>query len=503
MIQRQNTTRFTQGSVAGGASAPVTDQSANVRKALSSEFAGDEAGLGRIWEQVLVELRASTPAKSFETWIANLELIAEVGEDVLIAAASELDCTMVENRYGREIHGAWSRLDPRGRKIRLRARDSISEEILSLARPLPAARSAAGEVAAPAARAEDVRDVMKTLDSYLVGDSNKAAYNLIKQIVECGDAPAPFVTIVGPHGVGKSHLLHALNRCLDSRRPMGETVFFSAEEFTSTFVEGIKRNDTSELRATMRKAKVLILDDLQLLIAKPKTLIEFFAHARAIAANGGLVVMSCDKSPALLEVDHRMRDELLGGIVTMIDLPDQDLRREIVRAKAAAIAERDPEFIFPEDWVETVAERLPTSGRALYGVVRNVYVATRFGGRSLSRELVDEAVQGQLGGVPQRAPKIDTVKDVTARHYGISKADLESPCRKRIYAQPRQYAMYLCRKLTRNSYPMIGREFGGRDHTTVLFAYRKIAKLMKSDPALAEELRQLESRVRSDPRNFR
>lgn len=499
MIQRQNTTRFTQGSAAGGVAA--ADSGPNGRVGLENEFAPDEAGLGYVWEQVLGQLRASTPTKSFETWIANLEMVAEVGEEVLIAAASELDCTMVENRYGREIREAWARFDPLNRNLRLKARDLISEDILALSRPAPTGK--AGQPGGQPRTADDVRDVLKTLDSYLVGDSNKAAFNLVKQIVDCGDAPAPFVTIVGPHGVGKSHLLYALNRGLDSRRPMGETVFFSAEDFTSTFVDGIKRNDTSELRATMRKAKVLILDDLQLLMAKPKTLIEFFAHARAIAANGGLVVMSCDKSPALLEIDHRMRDELLGGIVTMIDLPDENLRREIVRAKAAVIAERDPEFVFPEDWVEMVAERLPTSGRALYGVVRNVYVSSRLGGRSLSKELVEEAVQGQLGGVPQRAPKIDTVKDVTSRHYGITKADLESPCRKRAYAQPRQYAMYLCRKLTRNSYPMIGREFGGRDHTTVLFAFRKISKLVKTDPALAEELRQLEGRVRSDPRNFR
>lgn len=501
MIHKQNTTRFTQGSAAGGAIAAATLSSGNGRRGLDSNFAADDKGPGRIWDEVLLLLRGGMPSKSYETWIANLDLVAEVGEKILIAAASELDCTMVERRYAREIQEAWNQCDPLGRTVQLKARSAISEDILALARP--ATPAAAMEPAARGKSPDDIRDVQKTLDSYLVGESNKAAFGLIKQMTEGGEAPAPIVTLVGPHGVGKSHLLHALNRILDARRAIGEVVFFSAEEFTSTFVEGVKRNDTSDLRAMMRKAKVLILDDLQLLMSKPKTLIEFFTHARAITANGGLVVMSCDKSPALLELDHRMRDEILGGVVTMIDLPDVNLRKEIIRAKAAAIAEADPEFIFPEDWVELVADRLPTSGRTLYGVVRNVFVSARLGGKPLSRETVEEAVQGQLGGVPQRAPKIDTVKDVTARHYGIGKNDLESPCRKRIYAQPRQYAMYLCRKLTRNSYPMIGREFGGRDHTTVLFAFRKISKLVKEDAALAEELRQLEQRVRSDPRNFR
>lgn len=501
MIHKQNTTRFTQGSVAGGAIASAALTGGNGRKGLDSGFAGDDKGPKRIWAEVLERLRAEMPAKPFETWIANLAFVAEVGEEILIAAASELDCTMVERRYSRDIQDAWNECDPLGRTLQLKARSAISSDILALA--TPSKPTIALETNGGGRPAEDIRDVEKTLESYLVGDSNKAAFGLIKRLTEGGEAPAPIVTIYGAHGVGKSHLLHALNRILDARRAMGEVVFFSAEEFTSTFVEGVKRNDTSDLRAMMRKAKVLILDDLQLLMSKPKTLIEFFAHARSIIANGGLVVMSCDKSPALLELDHRMRDEILGGVVTTIDLPDVNLRKEIIRAKAAAMAEADPEFIFPEDWVELVAERLPTSGRTLYGVVRNVFVSARLGGKPLSRETVEEAVQGQLGGVPQRAPKIDTIKDVTARHYGIGKSDLESPCRKRIYAQPRQYAMYLCRKLTRNSYPMVGREFGGRDHTTVLFAYRKISKLIKEDAALAEELRQLEQRVRSDPRNFR
>lgn len=500
MIHKHNTTRFTQGSAAGAAIPSSAVAGGASRKGLDSGFAGDDKGPKRIWSEVLDRLRASMPAKSFETWIANLAFVAEVGEEILIAAASELDCTMVERRYSREIQDAWNECDPLGRTLQLKARTAISPDILALATPSKPASAPDGGASKPA---EDIRDVEKTLESYLVGDSNKAAFSLIKRLTEGGEAPAPIVTIYGVHGVGKSHLLHALNRILDARRAMGEVVFFSAEEFTSTFVEGVKRNDTSDLRAMMRKAKVLILDDLQLLMSKPKTLIEFFAHARAIIANGGLVVMSCDKSPALLELDHRMRDEILGGVVTTIDLPDVNLRKEIIRAKAAAMAEADPEFIFPEDWVDLVAERLPTSGRTLYGVVRNVFVSARLGGKPLSRETVEEAVQGQLGGVPQRAPKIDTIKDVTARHYGIGKSDLESPCRKRIYAQPRQYAMYLCRKLTRNSYPMVGREFGGRDHTTVLFAYRKISKLIKEDAALAEELRQLEQRVRSDPRNFR
>ena len=135
--------------------------------------------------------------------------------------------------------------------------------------------------------------------------------------------------------------------------------------------------------------------------------------------------------------------------------------------------------------------------------MRNVYVGTILTGQPLSKAAVEKAIQLQLGGSPVRAPKIDTIKDVTAKAYGVSKQDLESACRKRQYAQPRQYAMYLSRQLTKCSYPQIGRMFGDRDHTTVLFAYRKISSMVAKNEGMAEELRQLEQRILADPRNNR
>jgi chromosomal replication initiator protein len=132
-----------------------------------------------------------------------------------------------------------------------------------------------------------------------------------------------------------------------------------------------------------------------------------------------------------------------------------------------------------------------------------VYCGTVLAGKPLDRAAVEKSIQLQMGGAPSKAPRIDTIKDVTARAYGVTKAELESPCRKRQYALPRQYAMYLSRQMTKCSYPQIGRMFGDRDHTTVLFAYRKIAAMVASNESMAEELRQLEQRIMADPRNAR
>jgi chromosomal replication initiator protein len=291
---------------------------------------------------------------------------------------------------------------------------------------------------------------------------------------------------------------------LKATRGDASVLYMSSEDFTVAFVEGVKRKDTSDLRSMVRRAKVVLLDDFQFICSKPGTLIEFFSHLRAIVANGGVVVLACDQTPAVLDqLDDRMRDEIQGGVTVHMDLPERSLRREIVRAKADAVSAADAEFAFEEEWVDLLADRLPASGRALYGAVRNVYVGTVLTGQPLTRAAVEKAIQLQLGGSPMRAPKIDTIKDVTAKAYGVTKGDLESSCRKRQFAQPRQYAMYLSRQLTKCSYPQIGRLFGDRDHTTVLFAYRKISGMVARNEVMAEELRQLEQRILADPRNSR
>lgn len=489
MNSKHNTTRFTPNMGAGGIPA--------------AESSLGETGVHDIWASVRGVLKTRLGGTKFDAWIASLELIAEVGGEILIAAESELASNRVTSNFGHLIQNAWNEQDAQKRIVSIEARGNIPSDILQLARPEEPKAEAGADVEDGAATSTGDVDDVCTLNSYLVGDSNRSAFGLVKRLVDGLPVASPVVSIVGPHGVGKSHLLKGIRDAMAPKMKDGEVLYLTSEEFMVAFVDGIKAKDTSRLREMVCKAKVLLLDDLQFITSKPGTLTEFFARLRANVQNGGVVIMSCDRSPAVLELESRMRDEILGGVVVPVVLPDLVLRKEIVRAKADAIAETDPEFVFPDAWVDLVAERLPMSGRALYGVVRNVFVSTRLGDEPLTLATVEKAIQLQLGGASIRAPKIDTIKDVVAKTYGVTKADLESPCRKRCYALPRQYAMYLSRKLTECSYPQIGGMFGRRDHTTVLFAYKKIHKQIEKDEVFAEELRQLEQQILTDPRNFR
>jgi chromosomal replication initiator protein len=516
MINKHNTTRYAPNGVAGGVggASRASDASLVQRKGLSqgpsTDGAADDPGTPAIWDQVRETMRRRLGDMKFDAWIAPLELIAEFNGEILLAAANEHERSRVDTDFGHHIQSAWGQADRRDRRIRIEARERIAPEVLALAQPAAARQPAESLIEADHMADGEVTPVDpatekdQTLENFLVGDSNRVAFGLASRLAMGASVKANVVTIVGPHGVGKTHLLRGVEAALKKVRGEDSVLYMSSEDFTVAFVEGVKRKDTSELRAMVRRARVVLLDDFQFICSKPGTLVEFFSHLRAIVANGGVVAVACDQAPAAIDqLDDRMRDEIQGGVIAHMDLPERSLRREIIRSKADAIAAAESDFVLQDDWIDLLADRLPASGRALYGAVRNVYVGTVMAGEAVSRAAVEKAIQLQLGGSPARAPKIDTIKDITAKAYGVSKQDLESACRKRQFAQPRQYAMYLSRQLTKCSYPQIGRMFGDRDHTTVLFAYRKISGMVASNEAMAEELRQLEQRILADPRNSR
>ena len=513
MISKQNTTRFAAGGM-GGAGRPAEPSSLS-RTASAKPVADSGAGqIPAIWANVREALRRRLGDVKFDTWIAKLDLVAEVNGEVLLAASSEHERSRVDTDFGHIIQQAWDQVDHSGRSVRIEARERIAPDVMALVQPAAEGFSDAyddaeegmGEEAE--VPAEVSAEAAQTLENFLVGDSNRIAFGLARRLAMGAGVEANVVTIVGPHGVGKSHLLKGIEQALKATKGEGSVLYMSSEDFTVAFVDGVKRKDTSDLRTLVRRAKVVLLDDFQFICSKPGTLVEFFSHMRAIVANGGVVVLAADQTPALIDqLDERMRDEIHGGVIAQMELPERNLRREILRAKADAVSQAasaiDADFHLTEEWIDLLADRLPASGRALHGAVRNVYCGTVLAGKALDKAAVEKSIQLQMGGAPARAPKIDTIKDVTAKAYGVTKADLESACRKRQFAQPRQFAMYLSRQLTKCSYPQIGRMFGDRDHTTVLFAYRKISAMVAGNEGLAEELRQLEQRILADPRNAR
>ncbi len=472
-----------------------------------------EGGRGPvIWSEVRAKLRDLYGASSFDKWMASLVFVAEVDGTVTLSTESRIDRERIDRDYMRNITGVWAALDPKSRPVNLMADADLCEDLKALAKTNRANQNekavsvkASAENTKVADKKESVDftqgvDLTQTFDTLVVGDSNQLAANIARKVASGIVGPVSVVLFYGAHGVGKTHLLRAIEHDCAVQTKAKSAVYMSAEDFMLSFVEGVRQKDTSAQRNRIRNADIVLLDDLQLITSRAATLKEFFQHLRAVTSNGGKVVLSADAAPTRLEcLDDRMRDDIQGGVVVEVHRPEIEMRAEIIRSKIAIIKEDFPEFSLEDAWIDMMAERLTASGRALYGAVRNVFAGTVLANKPVTEAAVENAIRLIVG--ERRAPKIDTIKDVVAKYYGVTKADLDSASRRRNLAQPRQIAMYFCRELTTCSYPLIGFNFGKRDHTTVIYACRKVQERIDLESELGDEIVKLQRQIMDDPRN--
>ncbi len=474
-----------------------------------------------IWTQVRQELRSQIGADAFDKWLSSIVFVAEIEGKAVLAAASRVDQERVERDYLRRIAGVWASLDPKTRAVKIVAETDLSDDLRQMAREnqeaqLEGALELEGEVCASAGQPvlvasdgvlEDDRpltggdEMSQSFETLVVGPSNRLAAKVARKISDGLAGPVSVALFYGAHGVGKTHILRSIEKATASRIGGKSVVYMSAEDFMLAFVDGVKKKDTSVQRNRIRNAKVVLLDDLQLITSRTATLKEFFQHLRAVTASGGKVVLSADAAPTRLDcLDDRMRDDIQGGVVVEVHRPDASMRADIIRSKVEIIRRDFPSFELQDSWVEMMAERLPSSGRALYGAVRNVFAGTVLADKQVTESAVDASIRLQVG--ERGAPKIDTIKSVVARYYDMTKADLESSSRQRPLAQARQIAMYFCRELTTCSFPLIGYNFGKRDHTTVIYGCRKVTNRLKKEPELKAELDKVKALILDDHRNL-
>lgn len=449
-----------------------------------------------IWQTVMNELRAETSASVFGKWLSDLQFVAEIDGVIQIAAGNAIQRDRVKQDYLRQINAIWSSFDERGRRVSVACWSDLSEDVRMLAetgKPEEVVEiEDEAETEEPIAIRSSGADL--TFENLVVAESNRVAATVARRIA-CGEgAPSRTVYFYGRHGVGKTHLVLAIQAEMEALNDGRSAVYMSAEEFMVAFVEGVKRRDTSDLKARLRSADVLLIDDLQAIAGMGGTQKEFFSNIRAVVARGGQVVITADESPSeLSSLNARVREELQGGATIEVCEPDEEMRRRIVRMKADGIAAEHPDFVLDDEAVELIVKRVRGPGRQLYGAVCNVFTATTFVGNPVTLEDVSAAVRRQLGD--EKPPTIDQVKRAVMLVFGITKTDLESARRSRSIAYPRQIAMYLCRKKTTRSLPQIGRYFGNRDHTTVLYAVRKLEDLLSSDETLRNDIERVEQAI--------
>ena len=334
-------------------------------------------------------------------------------------------------------------------------------------------------------------DKRYTFESYAVGSSNRLAHAAAKQVSETVlDQPIRFnpLYIHSAVGMGKTHLMHAIAWDVKRRHPTAQVLYLTAERFRYEFVEALRSREAMAFTDKLRGINLLLIDDMEFLHGD-QTKKEFDHTLNALLDSGKQVVVASARAPnALNSLDMRMRSRLSGGLVAEISALDHELRLKILEQRTMEKQKADPSFEVPREVLEFLADRLKDNGRELEGAITRIYATCHYTGAPITVETAEVTIKDLIRCAEPNRIKVEDILRVVSRHYGVSRGDLLSERRHRSVVWPRQIGMYLAKQLTARSLPEIGRRFGGRDHTTVLHAIRKIDKLLDGNIQLKDEL---------------
>ena len=337
-------------------------------------------------------------------------------------------------------------------------------------------------------------DPRYTFDTFVIGTPNRIAHAGAVQVAETVMSENPSFNPLYIHssvGLGKTHLLHAIAWEVKRRSPNANVLYLTAERFRYQFVEAVRSQDPMAFKERFRSIHILLIDDLEFMQGE-RTEQEFDHIINALLDGGRQVVVASARAPNHIErLNERMRSRLQRGLVAEIGSFDEDLRGKVLSRRVAEKRASDPSFELPQDVSELLINRLTESGRELEGAVNRLYATWQCMRAPLTLDIAETVIRDLIQGLEPRRIKIEDILRIISRHYGVSKGDLLSQRRHRSVVWPRQIGMYLAKQLTARSLPEIGRRFGGRDHTTVLHAIRKIEGQLSGDTRLRDELDEL------------
>jgi len=463
----------------------------------------DGTDYAALWERLLRRLRAEVGDDAYMSWFARMQMESAAAEAVRISVPTRFLRNWIQAHYAERLLALWRDERPEAKKFELVVRSAIAGSASGEPKPagvvstpaLAAARQAVARAAQSTATPRGDGHGGSPLDprlnfaSFLVGRSNALAHAAARQVVEAAPGAQPRYNplyILASVGLGKTHLLQAIAWAAESvgRRAL----YLTAERFMYSFVSALRNQSAIAFKEMIRGIDLLIIDDLQFLQGK-QTPQEFGHTLNALIDAGRQVVVASDRAPAELEIlEERARSRLIGGLVVELAAPEEELRVRILEARFAALKAEHPGFLVPAAVIAHVAGQITQNARDLDGAVNRLLAHNQLSARPVTVEMAEEVIRDLVRPADPRRIRVEDILRVVSKHYGVSRADLLSSRRTANVVRPRQIAMYLAKTLTLRSLPEIGRRFGGRDHTTVLHAVRKIEGLVKGDKNLADEI---------------
>jgi chromosomal replication initiator protein len=472
------------------------------------------------WSRVTQRLKAELGEDIFNSWFGRVSFEEADSGTVYLSVPTRFLKSWILAHYEEKLLGLWQAEQKSVVRVELLVRGAVRGkgplriEKAEAPPPPPAARAAPQAPAATAVpplnkprRAEPEGalagsrvEPRVTFETFVEGSANRVAYAAARAVAEAAPGkPSQFNPLYNHAGVGrgKTHLLHATTRAARLAQPGRKVLYLTAEHFMFRFVAALRAQTAIAFKESLRDIDLLLIDDMQFL--QGKSVQQEFCHMlNALIDGARQVVVAADRPPAELEsLDERVRSRLRGGVAFEIGAPDTALRREILTARYAVAQGQNPGLDVPDTILEYVAQQVTSNGRDIEGALNRLVAQWQFTRQPVTIVSAEITLRDLVGAREPRRVKIEDIQRVVARHYNVSKADLLSSRRTRTIVRPRQIAMYLAKVLTPRSLPEIGRRFGGRDHTTVLHAVRKIEGLISGDTTLADEI-ELLKRIMSD-----
>ena len=472
------------------------------------------------WQVVREKLRAEFGATAYRYWLEPVALIGVEAGVARLGAPTRAMRDWVTQHYLDRIQAFWHAEDANVHFVEINivsvsnagpsasqtasaapaANTSIQTASASQPKPAPKAASAAdisvaeapcqpqasGRTAIASMSDDGISaalDPRYTFDNFVIGKPNEFAYAAARRLAEAESVPFNPLFLYGGVGLGKTHLMHAIAWHIRRTQPHRTVIYLSAEKFMYRFIRALRDKNTVDFKDQFRSVDVLMVDDVQFISGKDSTQEEFFHTFNALVDQGRQIIVSADKSPSDLEdIEERLRSRLGSGLVADIHATTYELRLGILESKAERQGVELPQRV-----MEFLAHKITANVRELEGALNRVIAHSQLVGREISLEMVQDVLHDVLRASERRV-SIEEIQKRVAEHFNIKVSDMHSARRARAVARPRQVAMYLSKQLTSRSLPEIGRKFGGRDHTTVMHAVRKIEELQTGDPQMADDI---------------
>ena len=449
----------------------------------------DEAilALRDAWACALEVLAGQINKPSFESWVKTARPLSIQGGTVVLGTSSQFARHLLESKYAAPIKEILQ--ERLGFDIKLRVEIVEGEEPAMMTEKLP-------KTPKPQPKTDDDSIFQPlndryTFDNFVVGPTNRLAHACAAAVAEQPGRTYNPLFIYGGAGLGKTHLMHAVGLMAMQTRPDIRVVYVSGEQFTYHYITSLREHRTAEFRRRYRNVDLWLVDDIQFLAGKERTEEEFFHTYNAIYETGKQVVLTSDRAPKDLELDGRLRSRFECGMLADISPPDLETRMAILQTKAQSEC-----MSLTDDVILYIARIITCNIRQLEGALIKLHAYASLMKTDVTQTLAEEVLGRYFA---ENAPPIVDVRKIieeVSRRFAIDPAEIKGKCRSKDIVVPRQVAMYLTRTLTDTSLPAIGRAYGGKDHTTVMHACRKIEEKMASDRSFAGLVEEISRRLR-------